>query len=638
MAENGEFEIIARDGLSRIGRFTTPHGIIETPTVMPVINPNLIVIKPGDMKRLGVNSVITNSYIIRRSSSLREKAEKSGVHALIGFDGPVMTDSGTFQSYVYGDIEFGNSDMVDFQRKIGSDIITLLDIFSTPQDSFEKALEGVRETYRRSLEVTEDGSIYAGTIQGSIYPELRKKSARLMSKSIAGYLPIGGVVPLLESYSYRKLAEIIYSSKTNSDFSKPVHLFGGGHPMFLALAVYLGVDMFDSASYVKYARDGRLLFPDRTVSIDDLNEIPPWSPLHEKYTINEIKSLDPDTRMIAFSEHNLSAIFNEISEVRQRISDQSLRRYVQQKVRAHPALYDAFLLISRKKFPDRYEPLSKKSPYYFTGEEDTRTAIFRKLRTFCLQSIRNERKDVILVEGSDSLFNHGDNANLVDIYEKYSVMIVRDWNGIPVPMEMWETYPVQQSISIQKKGKSSLNAIQEKIGRTVLFHGSDDLRGKLVPLTSQRYFDIEKIRMISRYQFPGVNSELLFPDSVSIRRSRKTGRIRTVSLGDDLIATLRAGDGLLTFTMKGAARLYQSVNGYRVSVNEESAAFNADGKNVFYKFITDCDPNIIPGNETLVVDKDNKLLAVGKSMASGREMRVLRRGVAIDVRAGINHE
>ena len=135
MAENGEFEIIARDGLSRIGRFTTPHGIIETPTVMPVINPNLIVIKPGDMKRLGVNSVITNSYIIRRSSSLKEKAEKNGVHALIGFDGPVMTDSGTFQSYVYGDIEFGNSDMVDFQRKIGSDIITLLDIFSSPEHS-----------------------------------------------------------------------------------------------------------------------------------------------------------------------------------------------------------------------------------------------------------------------------------------------------------------------------------------------------------------------------------------------------------------------------------------------------------------------------------------------------------------------
>ena len=239
MAENGEFEIVARDGLSRIGKFTTPHGIIETPTVMPVINPNLIVIKPDHMKRLGVNSVITNSYIIRRNSSLKEKAERFGVHALIGFDGPVMTDSGTFQSYVYGDIEYGNQDMVDFQRKIRSDIITLLDIFSTPQDSFNKALEGVRETYRRSLEVTDDGNIYAGTIQGSVYPELRKKSARLMSKSVVRYLPIGGVVPLLESYSYRKLAEIIYSSKTNSDFSKPVHLFGGGHPMFLALAVYM---------------------------------------------------------------------------------------------------------------------------------------------------------------------------------------------------------------------------------------------------------------------------------------------------------------------------------------------------------------------------------------------------------------
>ncbi len=638
MAENGEFEIVARDGLSRIGKFTTPHGIIETPTVMPVINPNLIVIKPDHMKRLGVNSVITNSYIIRRNSSLKEKAERFGVHALIGFDGPVMTDSGTFQSYVYGDIEYGNQDMVDFQRKIRSDIITLLDIFSTPQDSFNKALEGVRETYRRSLEVTDDGNIYAGTIQGSVYPELRKKSARLMSKSVVRYLPIGGVVPLLESYSYRKLAEIIYSSKTNSDFSKPVHLFGGGHPMFLALAVYMGVDMFDSASYVKYARDGRLLFPDRTVSIDDLNEIPPWSPLHDKYTVREVKSLDQDTRMIALSEHNLSSIFNEIAEIRQRISDQSLRRYVQQKVRAHPSLYEAFLFISGKKFTDRYEPLSKKSPYYFTGVEDTKTAIFRKLRAFCVETIRNEGRDVVLVEGNDSLFNKGDNGDLKDMYEKYSVMIVRDWNGIPVPIEMWETYPVQQSISIQKSGKLSLKALEAKIGKTVLLSGEQDLHEKIVPLASSRFFDLEKIRMISRYQFPGVNAESLFPDSVTIRRSRKTGRIRTVSLNGDLIATMRAGDGLLTFTMSGASRFYKSVEGYRVYVNEESAAFNADGKNVFYKFITDCDQNITPGNETLVVDNENRLLAIGKAMASGREMRMLKRGVAVDVRAGINHE
>ena len=638
MAENGEFEIVARDGLSRIGKFTTPHGIIETPTVMPVINPNLIVIKPDHMKRLGVNSVITNSYIIRRNSSLKGMAERFGVHALIGFDGPVMTDSGTFQSYVYGDIEYGNQDMVDFQRKIRSDIITLLDIFSTPQDSFNKALEGVRETYRRSLEVTDDGNIYAGTIQGSVYPELRKKSARLMSKSVVRYLPIGGVVPLLESYSYRKLAEIIYSSKTNSDFSKPVHLFGGGHPMFLALAVYMGVDMFDSASYVKYARDGRLLFPDRTVSIDDLNEIPPWSPLHDKYTVREVKSLDQDTRMIALSEHNLSSIFNEIAEIRQRISDQSLRRYVQQKVRAHPSLYEAFLFISGKKFTDRYEPLSKKSPYYFTGVEDTKTAIFRKLRAFCVETIRNEGRDVVLVEGNDSLFNKGDNGDLKDMYEKYSVMIVRDWNGIPVPIEMWETYPVQQSISIQKSGKLSLKALEAKIGKTVLLSGEQDLHEKIVPLASSRFFDLEKIRMISRYQFPGVNAESLFPDSVTIRRSRKTGRIRTVSLNGDLIATMRAGDGLLTFTMSGASRFYKSVEGYRVYVNEESAAFNADGKNVFYKFITDCDQNITPGNETLVVDNENRLLAIGKAMASGREMRMLKRGVAVDVRAGINHE
>jgi 7-cyano-7-deazaguanine tRNA-ribosyltransferase len=97
-----KFEIKKRDAAGRICQFTTKHGTVTTPNLMPVINPNKMLISPKEMKKLfGTEIVITNSYIIQKSNKLREKALENGVHKLIDFDGPVMTDSGTFQSYIY---------------------------------------------------------------------------------------------------------------------------------------------------------------------------------------------------------------------------------------------------------------------------------------------------------------------------------------------------------------------------------------------------------------------------------------------------------------------------------------------------------------------------------------------------------
>ena len=73
----------------------------------------------------------------------------------------------------------------------------------------------------------------------------------------------------------------------------------------------------------------------------------------------------------------------------------------------------------------------------------------------------------------------------------------------------------------------------------------------------------------------------------------------------------------------------------RVMVSDESRQFNLQGKNVFFKFIVKADVDIIPGNDTLVVDQAGKLIAIGKSTVSGKEMRYFRRGVAVDVRSGL---
>src|SRR5512137_212219 len=210
------FELKERDGLARICELTTKHGKVTTPVLLPVINPNQITIDPKDMKkRFGVQMLITNSYIIKGSPRLNDIALKEGVHKLLGFDGPIMTDSGTFQDHVYGDVHVNHEEIVKFQSSIGSDIGTILDVFSEP-DFTKKETEGaVVETIRRakgSVPLKGD-MLLAGTVQGGVYPDLREECAQELSRLDFDVHPIGGVVLLLENYRFSSLAEVILSSK-----------------------------------------------------------------------------------------------------------------------------------------------------------------------------------------------------------------------------------------------------------------------------------------------------------------------------------------------------------------------------------------------------------------------------------------
>ena len=128
-----QFEIRAKDGLARLGRFTTKHGTVKTPLLMPVVHPGKSVIRPSALvDEFGFQMVITNSYIINSHERFRNKSLAEGVHALLDFDGPIMTDSGTFQMYFHKlpEKEINPVEIVEFQRDIGSDIGTILDVFS----------------------------------------------------------------------------------------------------------------------------------------------------------------------------------------------------------------------------------------------------------------------------------------------------------------------------------------------------------------------------------------------------------------------------------------------------------------------------------------------------------------------------
>src|SRR3990172_4296086 len=203
------FEIIQKDICGRIGRLETRHGIIETPTIMRVVNPNIQTIKPSELRKFGADIIITNSYIIYRKPELRERSMTEGLHSLLDFKGPIMTDSGSYQLSIYGEVEVDNAQIVQFQQDIGSDIGVPLDIPTPPDVPWKRAEDELEITLQREKEALglKRDMLLAAPVQGSTFPELRERAARALSMLDFDVYPLGAVVPLMESYRYSELAD-----------------------------------------------------------------------------------------------------------------------------------------------------------------------------------------------------------------------------------------------------------------------------------------------------------------------------------------------------------------------------------------------------------------------------------------------
>ncbi len=348
-SDEGLFEVTVRDGRARLGKLHTKHGVLETPALLPVINPNIRTIEPREMwDRYGIGALITNSYIIWKHDKLKQIATTNGVHELLNYPGVIMTDSGTFQSYVYGDVEVGVEEIVEFQRSIGVDIATMLDVFSRPDMKHSEVSAAVEETLERSqLSVdTAQDTMLNGPIQGGLFPELRKKSAMEMSKFDFSVHPIGGIVPIMEQQRYREYAKIMLSTLPFLPSNRPVHMFGCGHPMLFPMSIALGADLFDSAAYALFARDGRILTPWGTEKLEGLIEWPIIMPCISSYTPEEVRKMDKDDRMKLLSKYNLEITLAELSRCRQAVRDGNIWRLVEQRSHQHPALRDAFLWLT----------------------------------------------------------------------------------------------------------------------------------------------------------------------------------------------------------------------------------------------------------------------------------------------------
>ncbi|MEM1593155.1 MAG: tRNA guanosine(15) transglycosylase TgtA [Archaeoglobaceae archaeon] len=417
-----EFEIIAKDALGRICRLETHHGKIETPTVLPVINPNIPLIAPKKMKDFGAQALITNAYVIYRS--FKDEAIEKGVHKILGVDMPIMTDSGSYQLMLYGDVEIGNREIIEFQQKIGSDLIVPLDIPTPPDAEYETAKRDLEETIRREREAKElkKDSLLVLPVQGSTINELRRESAKAAREIGGDVYAIGAIVPLMEAYRFKDLARIVLEVKSVIQL-EPIHLFGCGHPMLLALTVAMGCDLFDSAAYALYAKDDRYLTVYGTKKLSELQYFPCGCPVCVKTSPEEVREMEKNEREVFLAEHNLYATFEEIRVIKEAIKENSLFELVEKRIRAHPNLISAWRIIKDySELFERYDPWIK-TKFFYCGLE----TLFRPAVKRHVEAVKNVEfeKDTIVISTDFGI--------LADAY-------LRPVFGV-VPIELLESYP-----------------------------------------------------------------------------------------------------------------------------------------------------------------------------------------------------
>ncbi|MBI1973249.1 tRNA-guanine transglycosylase, partial [Candidatus Micrarchaeota archaeon] len=195
------FEVTHHDLAARLGKLETNHGTLETPTLLPVISPRDRVIPPARMKEFGAGAVITNAYFIKKEFG--EEALDRGVHGFLEFDGPVMTDSGAFQAMSGMEIGLTNREIIEFQKRIGVDMGIILDqaTASRNREDVEKAVAATIASAREAAKLVDGARLWVCPVQGSVFPDLVRKSARAVPKEF-DVCALGSVVPLMERYNF----------------------------------------------------------------------------------------------------------------------------------------------------------------------------------------------------------------------------------------------------------------------------------------------------------------------------------------------------------------------------------------------------------------------------------------------------
>jgi queuine tRNA-ribosyltransferase len=281
-----------QDGSSRarLGRLETPHGVVETPIFMPVgTNATVKALDPDDLHEVGATIILANTYHLSLRPGHDRIARLGGLHRFMGWDRPILTDSGGFQVVSLGDLRVIDEEGVTFrshldgellhftpeyaiavQEALGSDIAVCLDQPVPPHASSRSEVrDATARTHRwaeRCLEVHErpDQGLF-GIIQGGLEEDLRVDSTRTIAGLPFDGLCIGGLAGDETPAQRRAVLDVVVPLL--EDDPRPRYLMGLGSPMDLLDAVDAGVDMFDSVLPARVARNGSLWTPEGRLNL-----------------------------------------------------------------------------------------------------------------------------------------------------------------------------------------------------------------------------------------------------------------------------------------------------------------------------------------------------------------------------------
>ncbi|MFA6362216.1 tRNA guanosine(15) transglycosylase TgtA [Methanoregula sp.] len=425
------FESLDSDIAGRTGKLVAGKKVIRTPALLPVINPHLMLVTPKELREMGVEALITNAYIFSQSKQYSERVKEEGLHKLLDFDGVIMTDSGSFQLSVYGQVSITNEQTLTYQRDIGSDIWVPLDIPTSPdadRETAERELAITMERLREAKELFGNDAPIAGPVQGSLYPDLRERAGKEVGDLGFAFCPIGAVVPLMESYRYRDLVDVVLAAKRTLPRSACIHLFGAGHPVMFALAAAMGCDLFDSAAYALYAKEGRYLTTHGSFKIDELADLPCSCAVCRSHTAEQLRTAKDRTRLLAL--HNLAVTLAEIARIRQAITDGTLWELVDERCRNHPQLLSGYRrLLQHNAELEQFDRAHKRRFFYRGDESCARTEVLRYQRMIARQRL------------GENVLVACDNG----IREGYDTVLYFKPPFGPYPPDLKETFPIGQS-------------------------------------------------------------------------------------------------------------------------------------------------------------------------------------------------
>lgn len=464
------FEIEEIDLFGRRGRLYTRKGVVETPTLTPVINPGRQIVPASKIKEMGFPLLITNSYIIKRNYG--ELAKKLTVHGILGVDGPVYTDSGAYQLLVYGKVEIDPIEIFTYQIEIGSDIGVILDIPTRRDTPYEQARIEVEETLKRlreAVRVDRDGMLLVAPIQGGVYTSLVAYSATQASQIPADLYAVGGPTQFMEEYDYSEVVRLVMTARLNLPWGAPLHLFGAGHPLILPLAVAMGVDVFDSASYALYARNDRLITLRGTLRLEEVEELPCSCPVCSKYTARELREMPKQERVELIAMHNLYVIQEELKRIKEAIHEGRLWELVEEKAHTHPAMANAFReFLKYSEFLTRVHPVTRSMPqgvFFYSRESRYRPEVIRHINR--LKTRYKSNHDILLLfeETPQKPFTRYGLikeflSDTESILEKTDIAVISSAFSI-IPVELDGFYPLSQYEASRVVFEGAVDEIKE---------------------------------------------------------------------------------------------------------------------------------------------------------------------------------